>query len=188
MYHKHTWYIGRWAFEIPLMKKSISPDIKLKLIELSGKCFWFWSTYYNFYSAILETSSGRLEKRFPRDQYNKFKATEILLDELSESGKEKSIKEIISAFYKMGAPHDKGENPNYEDAKLLLRDFKQTVGKDVVEEELKNQKFQEGLKESKKKGDIEKEKETQSEIIRGETGQWMRRGESGKERIEEAIF
>lgn len=145
--------------------KKISPEIKLKIIDLS-ECFWFWRNYYSFYSSILGISKNKLENRFPRDAYNKYQATEAILDELEEGGNVDRIKEIISAFYRLEKPFDKDDNPKYEKATETLKEFKELVGKDVIQEEINKKEFRERLEKSKISDSLEIERNNKIEEIK----------------------
>ena len=148
-----------------MIQQKISPEIKLKIISLS-KCFWFWSSYYGFYSSVLGVSKRKLEVKFPKDSYNKYTATEIILDELEENGNVNKIKEIASNFYNLKKPFDKNDNPKYGEALLELEEFKKIVGKDVVQEEIEKKEFQEKLKQNKIDDSIEKVKLKKLEEIK----------------------
>lgn len=136
--------------------KKISPEITLKIIALS-KCFWFWASYYNFYSTILGISARELELKFPRGIYKKYQVTESILNELVETKRLEKIKEIISVFYQLRTPFDKDDNPKYEEAVRELKDFKDIVGHDVIEMEIKEKEFQQKIKKRKKEDVISKE-------------------------------
>ncbi len=140
-----------------MIQQKISPEIKLKIISLS-KCFWFWNSYYNFYSSVLGVAKRKLEVKFPKNSYNKYTVTEIILDELEESENVDKIKEIISNFYNLEKPFDKNDNPKYEEAVFELKEFKNIVGKDVLQEEMGKKEFKEKLKKRKIEDSLEKEK------------------------------
>lgn len=126
--------------------KKLSPEIKLKIIELS-KCFWYWRSFYNFYAQILGTTAQKLESRFPKENFTKYRATEMILESLEEKGEISKIHEILSCFYKLQKPFEEKDNPNYAEAKLLLNEFKQLVGRDVVEEEIEGKEFKKNLEQ-----------------------------------------
>lgn len=137
--------------------KKITPEVRLKIINLS-KCFWFWGGFYNFYAQILSIPKRKLELRFPKDNYSKYSVSEIILDELEEQGNIEKIKEIVSAFYNLRKPFDENDNPNFKDAKQELKDFKDLVGKDVIEEEIEKKEFIIDLENKRKNSLLEKEK------------------------------
>jgi len=145
--------------------KKISPKIKIKIVELS-KCFWYWNSFYTFYSSILGVSKRKLAIQYPKDLYNKYSATEKILEILEENGNIDKITEIISNFYNLDKPFDKNDNPNYKEALIELKEFKQIVGKDIFEEEKERGKFIEQLNERKNRDNIEREKSQKLENIK----------------------
>jgi len=147
--------------------KKISPQIKLKIIELS-KCFWYWNSFYSFYSSVLGISKRKLEIKFPKDSYNKYSATETILEELEENNQTDKIKEIISNFYKLDKPFDKNDNPKYNEALQDLKAFKENVGKDIIEEEIQKRDFEKNLEKQRKEDLIEKERRNKIEKIKNE--------------------
>ena len=138
------------------MKKKL-PEIRLKIINLS-KCFWFWSSFYNFYAQILSISKRKLELKFPKEFNNKYHATEIILDELESHGNIEKIEEIASAFYNLREPFDKEKNPKFEEAKQELKDFRNLLGDDVLETELKKKDFKKEIEKRRNKDLLEKAK------------------------------
>lgn len=140
-----------------MRQQKISPEVKLKIIALS-KCFWFWNSYYGFYSSVLDISKRKLEIKFPKDVYNKYKVTDIILEELEENGNVNKIKEIASNFYNLEKPFDKNDNPKYKEAVIELMEFKKIVGKDLIQEEIKKNEFKEKLKQNKINDSMEKVK------------------------------
>jgi len=135
----------------------ISPEIRLKIINLS-KCFWFWSSFYNFYAQVLGISKRKIELKFPKDIYNKYSATEIILDELKTQGNIEKIKEIVSSFYRLREPFDKDKNPRFDEAKQELKCFRDLLGDDFLEEELKNREFKRKIEERKNRDLLERER------------------------------
>ncbi|MBS3767998.1 MAG: restriction endonuclease [Candidatus Cloacimonetes bacterium] len=145
--------------------KNIKPEIKMKIISLS-KCFWYWNSFYSFYSTILEIPKRKLEIRIPKNSNNKYTATEKILDNLERMGENNKIKEKISNFYKLNEPFDKNDNPRYIEAQKELKEFKNIVGKDVVEDEIKKREFKNKLEEQKQKDLMEQERRKKLEEIK----------------------
>lgn len=137
--------------------KKVSPEVRLSIINLS-KCFWYWGSFYNFYAQILEVPKRKLELRFPKDSFNKYSASETILEELEEHGNIEKIKEVISAFYNLRKPFDDNDNIKFKEAEQELKYFKSLVGRDVVEEEIKNRDFVINLENKRKSSLLEKEK------------------------------
>ncbi len=171
------------------MQKRILPEIKLKLISLSAKCFWYWSSYYSFYGSILGISARKLELKFPKD--NKYKVTESILEMLEEENRIDEINNIISSFYKLDNPFDKNDNNKYTEAQSELVEFKKSVGKDVVEEEIKKKEFAKNIQQSKNKSDLEKEKSKKIEELKEKFFRYSRENNKAQERgywLEEVFF
>lgn len=131
--------------------KKISPNIKLKIIELSN-CFWYWNSFYIFYASAMGISARELERKYPKDSHNKYKISEFILDDL-ENDIDK-IKNIVSAFYKMRTPHEKNENIKYNQALVSLKEFKDMIGSDVINDEIEQKKIEKRIKNNKHDSDL----------------------------------
>jgi len=147
------------------MIKKITPKIKLKIIQLS-KCFWYWNNFYSFYSTILGVPKSKLEVKLPKRLYNKYEATQAILEFLERKGKVQVIKEIVKNLYRLDKPFDKEDNQNYKEALIELREFKKIVGKDIIEDEIKKREFKKKLEKRKKNDLIEQEKKRSLESIK----------------------
>lgn len=105
-------------------------------MALSGACFWFWSSYYSF----LESCGvpRRLVQKFPKDAYNKYDVMRNVITILEDSGDFETINAIISAYYKMRGPLDR-DQLDAGKAKMLLTEFRNIVGNDPIEVEIRRQ-------------------------------------------------
>lgn len=155
-----------YNFSKNMHTKRISLETKTKIISLSGKIFWYWKSFYNFYAPILEISSRKLENKMPRGFYNKYEATEKILEELEANGNIDSIKIIVSEFYNLSTPFDKNDNPKYQEAKIELLEFKKNVGKDVLEEKNKKDDFKKQIEKRRVKNELEKMKSKKIQEIK----------------------
>lgn len=116
--------------------KKLNFEVKEKMVALSGACFWFWKGYYSF----LESCGvpKRLIQRFPKDAYNKYDVMRNVLSTLEDSNDWEAINAIISNYYKMRGPLD-SDQLDGKKAKTLLDEFRELVGNDPIEEEIRRQ-------------------------------------------------
>lgn len=118
------------------MKKKLSFDAKEKMVSLAGACFWYWNSFHSFLD-----SSGvprRLRDRYPRESFNKYQAMRNILTDLDQAGNTDTINSIISNFYKLRGPLDR-DVLDVPKAKALLEEFRQLVGNDPIEMEIRRQ-------------------------------------------------
>jgi len=116
--------------------KKLDFEVKEKMVALSGACFWFWNSYYSF----LESCGvpRRLIQKFPKDAYNKYDLMRNVLSALEDSKDWETINAIISNFYKMRGPLDRDQLDGRK-AKILLNEFRELIGNDPIEEEIRRQ-------------------------------------------------
>ncbi|MCZ6760323.1 MAG: restriction endonuclease [Gemmatimonadetes bacterium] len=116
------------------MAKRISFELKEKMVSLAGACFWYWSSFYSFLD-----SSGvpkTLQQKYPREAYNKYQVMRNLLSDLEQANQLETIKSIISNFFKLRTAIDR-DNLDESKAKELLREFRELVGNDPIESEIR---------------------------------------------------
>ena len=107
------------------------------MISLSGACFWYWNSYYSFLESCGVPKS--LYKRYPKDSFNKYHVMRNVLEVLEDQDKgEEVIKNIISNFYRLINAVDR-DNLDNNRAKKLLDEFREIVGNDPIENEIKRQ-------------------------------------------------
>ncbi|MCI5050868.1 MAG: restriction endonuclease [Candidatus Pacebacteria bacterium] len=135
--------------------KKISPNIKIKIIELSC-CFWYWKSFYLFYASILDISAYDLEKKYPKTIYNKYSATEAILDLIKND--EKKIIEVVKAFYELDKPFEKEDNNKYIEATKKLADFKKSVKKYIQNLQATDRVDSQEIEKIRKENSIEREK------------------------------
>lgn len=132
------------------------------LIDLAGNCFHFYDrSFYPFLTSC--GVSNVIIKKYPRGTYTKYEIMENILNELENSDQIDVIKNITSAFYKMNKAVDddylKKESPNKSNkSKELLNEFRELVGNDPIEQEIKKresdvnkQKYQQKIADHKLK-------------------------------------
>ncbi|MBI1315099.1 hypothetical protein GC176_27730 [bacterium] len=116
------------------MPKRIAFDIKERMVSLSGACFWYWNSFYSFLQ-----SSGvprSLYERYPKDSYNKYQVMRNVLCVLEDQGRLEDINQLISNFYRLKNAVDR-EKLDCERAKALLQEFRDAVGNDPIETEIR---------------------------------------------------
>lgn len=116
------------------MSKKLSFEAKEKLVELAGACFWYWNGFYSFLDSCGVPKS--LQDKFPRDAYNKYTMMRAILAELDQTGNTELIGSIASGFYKLKGPMDR-DNLDEKKAKRLLAEFREAIGDDPIEAEIK---------------------------------------------------
>lgn len=116
-------------------------EVKESLVNLAGNCFWFWGRFHSF----LDTCEvpRAITNRYPQGVFSKYDAMRNILNDLESDGKDEIIKNIISGFYRLSSPVDK-ENLDIEKAKEMLKEFRNIVGNDPIEEAIR-------VKESKRR-------------------------------------
>ncbi len=138
--------------------KKLNFQIKQKIVELSGACFWFWNTFFNFLESC--GVSKNIVNKYPKESFSKYKIMQNVLHDLDFQNNSNVINQIVSEFFKMRTAVDK----DYLDeakAKRLLNEFKSLVGNDPIEREIENQKSrdtQERLKKESEEKKMEREK------------------------------
>ncbi|HEX5340369.1 MAG TPA: restriction endonuclease [Gammaproteobacteria bacterium] len=116
------------------MAKKLSFEAKEKLVELAGACFWYWSGFHSFLDSCGVPRS--LQSKYPRDAYNKYTMMRAILADLEQAGNIELISSIASGFYKLKGPMDR-DNLDEAKAKRLLAEFREAVGDDPIEAEIK---------------------------------------------------
>lgn len=123
-----------------MLAKRINYELKEMIVSLSGACFWFWNSFYSFLD-----SSGvprTLQKRYPKESYNKYDVMRNILECLEESNQIEIVNNIISNFFKLRNAVDR-DNLDENKAKQLLADFRKLVGNDPIEKAVARSKREE---------------------------------------------
>lgn len=115
----------------------INYELKEKIVSLSGACFWFWNSFYSFLDSCEVPKS--LYKRYPKDSFNKYHVMRNILEFLEDKNQTNIINNIISNFFKLRNAVDR-DNLDEKKAKQLLEEFREIVGNDPIEHEIKRQK------------------------------------------------
>lgn len=116
------------------MAKRLSFEAREKIVELSGACFWYWTGFYSFLDSC--GVPKRLREKFPREAYNKYTMMRAILDELDQSGNAEIINSIASGYFRLNGPIDR-DQLDEKKAKRLLAEFRELVGDDPIEAEIK---------------------------------------------------
>lgn len=128
------------------MAKKISFELKEKLVQLAGSCFWYWGSFSSFLDSCGVNQDT--QSRYPKGAYTKYEVMRNILNYLEETKKVDVINNIISGFFRLNNPLDT-ENINIEKAKKLLKEFKELVGNDPIEKEIER-------REQEKKREVSK--------------------------------
>ena len=121
------------------MTKRLSFEAKEAMVGLSGACFWFWKGFHSFLDAC--GVSRALRARYPRESYNKYDLMRNSLTDLDEAGDIDGIRALVSGFYRLTGPVDR-DHLDVERAKRLLTEFRQLVGDDPIEAEVRRREHQ----------------------------------------------
>lgn len=119
------------------MVKKIRFDVKEQIVSLTGACFWYWNSYHSFLDSCGVSKS--LYNRYPKESFNKYQVMRNVLEVLEEQNKNDVISNIISNFYRLRNAVDK-DNLDNKKAKQLLEEYREVVGNDPIENEIKKQK------------------------------------------------
>ncbi|RKW21874.1 hypothetical protein D8B46_06580 [Candidatus Gracilibacteria bacterium] len=140
--------------------KKLSFQNQSKIKNLCPLLFWYRDDFYSFFANILECSKSDLEYKYPRN-LNKYFITEQILHILTEE----QLKIFLSELYNLKEPLGGDNNPNYREGLQKLKDFKNEIGKDVLEQELKEKELQNNLEKLRKDDELERFKNQQKENI-----------------------
>ena len=112
----------------------INYNVKAKMVELAGACFWYWSSFHGF----LDSSgiSKSLYGKYPKGSFSKYDVMRNVLDVLEDGNDTEGINAVVSNFYRLDNAVDRDQLDN-ERAKQLLREFRETVGNDPIEAEIR---------------------------------------------------
>ena len=122
----------------------INYNVKTKMVELAGACFWYWSSFHAFLD-----SSGipkSLYGRYPKGAFNKYDVMRNVLGILEDRNDTEKIDAVVSNFYRLKSAVDRDKLDN-ERAKRLLQEFREAIGNDPIETEIRR-KEQERARES----------------------------------------
>ena len=116
------------------MAKKLSFEAKEKIVELSGACFWYWNGFYSFLESCGISKS--LQRKYPREAYNKYTMMRAILEDLDRAGNYELIGSIASGFYRLKGPMDKDQLDEGK-AIRLIKEFRKAIGDDPIEAEIK---------------------------------------------------
>jgi restriction endonuclease len=116
------------------MEKRLRFEEKEAMVGLAGACFWFWKAFYGFLGSCGVPQS--LVDRYPRETYNKYDLMRNVIGDLERSSNEKVLQELVSGFFRLRGPVDR-DHVNVEYANRRLNEFRELVGDDPIEAEVK---------------------------------------------------
>ena len=106
-------------------------DIRQKVIEIAGNCFWYWDNFHSF----LESSGVKKEHYLRYAGENKYKMMRNIITDLEERNDETVLQEIVKNLYKLKTIPDTNV-PDPQKAKQLLKELKEMCGSDLIEKEI----------------------------------------------------
>lgn len=110
---------------------------KEKIVALSSACFWYWDSFYAFLNNCQVPQL--LQDRYPRGAYKKPSIMRNILNDLEIVNNEKILKNIVSEFFKLRVSALNKDNVDIAKVRELLNEFKELIGNDPIEEEIKKQ-------------------------------------------------
>jgi len=110
--------------------KKLDFNIKDKLINLSGTCFWYWNTFYSFLESCGVSSS--VYRQFGKEG-GKYQLMRSILELLERQERYDIIKNIAGQFYNFTPSEDEIDR---EKANKLLVDFRKIIGSSLLEDEI----------------------------------------------------
>lgn len=122
-----------------MMAKRLSYEVKEAMVGLSGACFWYWKGFYSFLDSC--GVSGSVRARYPLESFNKYDLMRNVLQDLDEAGDQNTIQAVVSGFYRLRGPVDR-DSLDVAKAKKMLDEFRQLVGDDPIEAEVKRREQQ----------------------------------------------
>ena len=115
-------------------------NVKEKIVALSGACFWYWDSFYSFLNSCKVPQS--LQDRYPRGSYKKPSVVRNIINDLEIANNEVVLKNIVSEFYKLKISALNQDNIDIAKVRELLAEFKDLIGNDPIEEEIKRQQLE----------------------------------------------
>lgn len=110
--------------------KKLDFNIKDKIINLSGNCFWYWNTFYSFLESCGVASS--IYRPLGKEG-GKYQVMRSVLELLERQQRYDVIKEIARQFYNFKPSED---GIDKERANKLLEEFRNAIGSSILEEEI----------------------------------------------------
>src|SRR5882672_9072611 len=102
--------------------KKLDFNVKDKLINLSGACFWYWNTFYSFLESCGVPSN--IYRSFGKEG-GKYQVMRSILELLERQERHDLIKSIATQFYNF-TPSEEGIDK--EKAYRFLADFRNIIG------------------------------------------------------------
>lgn len=121
--------------------KKLDFNVKEKIVNLSGICFWYWNSFYSFLESCGVSSS--IYRVFGKEG-GKYQTMRSILELLERQQKYEIIKEIAKQFYNLKPSED---GVDKERANRLLEDFRKAVGSSVLEEEIDKKEVEKKVQE-----------------------------------------
>jgi len=140
--------------------KKLDFNIKDKIINLSGACFWYWNTFYSFLESCGVTSS--IYRAFGKEG-GKYQVMRSILELLERQQRYDVIKEIARQFYNFW-PSEEGIDK--ERVNRLLEDFRKAIGSSILDEEIDKKEVERKVQEYKKVAEEKAQLKQKLQIIK----------------------
>jgi hypothetical protein len=125
------------------MNKKLSFEIKNKLIEIGGNCFWYWNIYQTFF----ESCGVKRDHYLRYKAENKYNVMRNILSDLEERGDVETITKIIQNLCTLKSIPD-ANIPDPKKAKNLLEELKEACGEDFIDKEVSRREIDKKRTES----------------------------------------
>lgn len=129
------------------MIKKLSFEAKEKMVELAGACLWFWTSFYSFLDSCGVAKA--LQHKYPREAYNKYAMMRSILENLDQAGNIELISSLASGFNRLKGPMDR-DQLDEKKAKRLLTEFREAIGNDPIDAEIKKREHERARSTHKK--------------------------------------
>lgn len=122
--------------------KKLDYNTKRQLIDLSGKCFWYWDDFYSFLETCGVPSS--IYKALPRE--NKYQLMTSLLELLERQKRYDLIENIAREFLTL---NPSGNEIDVDRAQQLIDTLRSSLGKSFIETEIEKKERAERISKNK---------------------------------------
>lgn len=119
-------------------------EIRQKIIEIAGVCFWYWDNFYNF----LESCGIKKSHYLRYEGESKYKMMRNILTDLEDKQQDDTLKAILTNLYNLKSIPDKNV-PDVQRAISVLKEFKDACGSDLIEREVEKKRSIEKAKRAR---------------------------------------
>ena len=124
--------------------KKLDFNKKDLIINLAGTCFWYWDVFHSFLESCGIPSS--IYKQFGKD-ISKYQVMRSILELLERQQRNDVIENIATQFYNLNPSEEKIDQKR---AQKLLKEFRNAMGKNLIEDQIKQKEKEKKLKDQRK--------------------------------------